>query len=150
MIVEKMKFKDVEFARSPYEGRLRTTFNYDLLIDTVEVNAGSYYVDSKQRSIGLITHLLEPDASDSFVKWGFMNQIFEYKEYFETYSMEPIAAKMAENNPSLNEEFQQKIARDEKFRNSPRARLNFFYKRSEYYDENYMMYPILRVVKEIK
>ena len=42
----------------------------------------------------MIAHLLEPKSDDSFVKWGSMNIIFERKEYFENYSMEPIAKKM--------------------------------------------------------
>ncbi len=147
MIVEKIKFKEVKFADSPYEGRFRVNFKYDSFIDTITVKAGDYLVDAKQRSIGLIIHLLEPDAPDSFVKWGFMNQIFEYKEYFETYSMEPIAERMAEEYPELYTEFKNKVEEDENFRNNPRARLNFFYKNSNYYDENYMMYPVFKVIK---
>ncbi len=39
-------------------------------------------------------HLLEPQAPDPLLKWGFFNSIFEQKEYFEPYAMKPIAERM--------------------------------------------------------
>lgn len=145
--VEKIVFDSVDFAEKPYEGRFRTSFGYHKEMEEVEVPAGTYFVPIDQREIGVIIHLLEPDAPDSFVKWGFLNQIFERKKYFEMYSMAPIAEKMAEENPGLMEEFQDKLENDKEFRENPRASLNFFYERSPYFDEKYMVYPVMRVVK---
>lgn len=145
-VVERIRFKDVSFAETPYEGRIMPEYEYDVETDTVTANIGDYYVDTNQRTLQLILQLLEPKGIDSFVKWGFFNAIFERKEYFEFYSMEPIAQQMAEDNPELKEEFMKKLEEDEEFAKSPWMRLNFWYKHSKYYDKKHNVYPVLRVM----
>jgi hypothetical protein len=76
-----------------------------------------------------------------------MNQIFERKEYYEDYVMEKVAEEMLANDPDIKKEFDSKLENDEEFRNDPRARLDFFYKRSPYFDKQRNVYPILRVVE---
>lgn len=144
--VEKYKFKNVKFGSFPFEGRFQPQYEFDKLNETVTVPAGTFYVSVNQRTVGVILHLIEPSGTDSFVKWGFFNPIFERKEYFEDYSMEPIARKMAEENPKLKEEFLKKVESDEKFKNSARQRLDFFYQRSPYADSQLNVYSIMRVV----
>lgn len=146
---ENYRFTNVKFPQRTFEGCLMPDYEIQLLHDTVRMNAGDFIVDPKQRTIGIIIHLLEPISNDSFVKWGFMNSIFEQKEYFEEYSMEPIARKMAESNPQMKNQFLNKLESDEKFRNNPRQRLNYFYEKSPYYDKQLNLYPIHRVVGEI-
>lgn len=149
-IVEKYKFSDVSFAASPYEGRFIPTYEVELSNDTVDVRSGSFYIETNQRTFGVIAHLLEPQSNESFVKWGAMNQIFERKEYFENYAMLPIAEEMYKNDPALREEFNNKLNSDEEFRNSVKDRLNFFYERSPYYDSKHNQYPVLRVLERIE
>jgi hypothetical protein len=79
------------------------------------------------------------------VQWGFMNQIFEQKEYYEDYVMEKLAEEMLENDAELKKEFEEKLISDENFRNSSKARLDFFYEKSPYPDKQLNVYPILRV-----
>lgn len=148
-VVEQYKYTDFSFAKSSYEGRQSVSGEYEVLTDTVTTHAGDYFVTTNQRTVPLIVHLLEPKAPDSFLGWGFFNSIFERTEYFEMYSMEPIARQMIESDPKLKVEFEKKLESDEEFRNDPRARLNFFYERSPYYDDQYKIYPILRVVNEL-
>ena len=150
VIVEKYKFKNVKFSKWPYEGRFIPSFEYDIILDTVTLNKGDFRIKTNQRALGMIVHLLEPKASDSFVKWGFMNIIFERKEYFEQYSMEPIAQKMYDNDEDLRIEFNERLKSDSSFAKSSRQRLNFFYERSPYYDEKHNVYPILRVVNSVQ
>jgi hypothetical protein len=76
------------------EGRQRVSFEYDTYKEKSSFPAGTFYVSTNQRTVRIITHLLEPKSPDSFVQWGFMNQIFEQKEYFENYVMEPMAEEM--------------------------------------------------------
>lgn len=148
-VVETYKFTDVEFSQASFEGRQNVKADYIVLRDTIETNEGDYFISTNQRLVPLIVHLLEPKAADSFFRWGFFNSVLERKEYFEMYSMEPIARKMIEQNPELKKEFEEKLKDDEEFRNDPRARLNFFYERSPYFDEKYKVYPVLRVVNEL-
>ncbi len=147
VFVEKIKFKNVKFPSYPYEGRFLPQYEFETFIDSVKVATGAFYVPTNQRTLGVIIHLLEPLGPDSFVKWGFFNSIFEQKEYYEEYSMEPIASKMAEDNPNLKEEFLKKVEEDEKFRNSARLRLDFFYQRSPYFDKQLNVYPVMRVIE---
>lgn len=147
--VETYKFTDVEFDRASFEGRQTVKANYKVLRDTIETNKGDYFISTNQRLVPLIVHLLEPKAADSFFRWGFFNSVLERKEYFEMYSMEPIAQEMIEQNPELKKEFEEKLKSDEEFRNDPRARLNFFYERSPYFDEKFKVYPVMRVVNEL-
>lgn len=145
--VEKIRFKNIKFPQNSFEGRTLPEYEYDLFPDTVEVPKGTFYIPTNQRTLPMIVYLFEPKSTDSFVKWGFFNSIFERKEYFESYSMEPIARKMAKENPELKEEFLRKIESDEQFAKNPRARLNFFYERSPYFDSQYNLYPVMRVIK---
>lgn len=142
--VTRYKFKNVRMNNVSNEGRQRVSFEYDTYKEKVIIPSGTYFVSTNQRTVRIITHLLEPKSPDSFVQWGFMNQIFEQKEYFENYVMEPMAEQMLDNDPGLKKEFEQKLAQDESFRNNPYERLNFFYKRSPYWDQQLNLYPIMK------
>jgi len=143
--VTKYHFKNVKFDTTSYEGRQRVNFEYDLIREKRNVPSGTFYIPTNQRSIRVITNLLEPLSGDSFIRWGFMNSIFEQKEYFENYVMEKIAEDMLNKDAELRKEFETKLNEDEDFRNNPEERLNFFYKRSPYYDKNYQVYPVMRI-----
>jgi hypothetical protein len=74
-----------------------------------------------------------------------MNSIFERKEHVENYVMEKLAEEMLIENAELRKEFEAKLNEDEEFRKNPKERLDFFYKRSPYYDKNYQTYPVMRI-----
>lgn len=143
--VTRYKFKNVKFDPFPYEGRQHVSFDYDTFREEVKIAAGSFIVPTDQRTVRIIAQLLEPKSSDSFVQWGFINGIFEQKEYFENYVMEKIAEEMLNNNEDLRKEFEQKLKSDESFRSNSYERLNFFYQRSPYWDEQLNLYPIMRI-----
>ena len=144
-MVTRYKFKDVKFSETSYEGRQTVTFSYDTYSEEVIIPKGSYLFLTDQRSTRILTHLLEPKSADSFVQWGFMNQIFEQKEYYEDYVMEKLAEEMLANDPELKKEFEEKLKSDKAFRNSSKARLDFFYDRSPYPDKQLNVYPIMRI-----
>jgi hypothetical protein len=143
--VKKYKFRNVELAHNSYENRQIVKCDYDEFADSVQAPKGTYIVYTNQRTIRVILNLLEPKSDDSFLKWGFFNSIFERKEYFEPYVMEKYALQMIKDDPSLKTEFENRLNTDEKFRNSPMQRLNFFYERSPFYDKQYNVYPVMRV-----
>jgi hypothetical protein len=58
--------------------------------------------------------------------------------------MEAIAPQMLRDNPALKLEFEQRLASDTAFAASPRARLDFFYERSLWYDQSLNIYPVVR------
>jgi murein tripeptide amidase MpaA len=143
--VERYRFSDVKLANNSYEGRQRASFELETFEEELSFPAGTYIIPTNQRTIKIISHLLEPRCNDSFVQWGFLNQIFEQKEYFENYVMEKIAEEMIKNNVSLKNEFEEKLKSDETFRNNSYERLNFFYKKSPYWDKQLNVYPIMKL-----
>jgi hypothetical protein len=145
--VEKYKFSNVVFAKTSYEGRQRVNFDIEIIKEKITLDRNMIYIPTNQRAVRVVVNLLEPQSADSYVQWGFMNQIFERKEYYEDYVMEKVAEEMLANDPDIKKEFDSKLENDEEFRNDPRARLDFFYKRSPYFDKQRNVYPILRVVE---
>lgn len=143
--VEKYKFENVRFGSRPYEGRQLPSFKCTSFTETIEVDAGTLIVYTNQRAMRVIINLLEPEAPDSFVNWGFFNSFFERKEYAEAYIMEPYSKQMLKNNPDLKTEFYKRLNDDESFNNNEGERLDFFYKRSPFYDKVENIYPIMRL-----
>lgn len=148
-IVEKYKFFNVEYSKTSYEGRQTVKADYEVILDTVTINKGDYFVSTNQSLVPLIVYLLEPKAPDSFLQWGFFNSIFERKEYFEFYSMEPIAVEMLNLDEELKNEFYSLLETDENFKTNPYARLSFFYERSPFYDSQINLYPVMRIIHEL-
>ena len=146
--VEKYKFEEVQFSPRPYEGRQLPSFKCNSFTEKIDVEAGTLIVYTNQRQLRVIVNLLEPEAPDSFVNWGFFNAFFERKEYAEAYVMEPYAKQMMKGDVSLRNEFYKKLNEDESFRNNGGERLDFFYKRSPYYDKGENIYPILRLINK--
>jgi hypothetical protein len=89
--------------------------------------------------------LLEPQAPDSFAAWGFFNGCFEMKEYLEPYVGEMIAAEMLKSDAALAQQFARKLELEPEFAASPGARLEFFHRRHESWDEQLNLYPIYRI-----
>jgi len=146
--VEKYLFTNVKFAARPYEGRLLPSFQCNSFSEWIEIEAGTLIVYTNQRQLRVIINLLEPEAPDSLVNWGFFNAFFERKEYAEAYVMEPYAKQMMKDNPLLHSDFYKRLNEDENFRNNSGERLDFFYKRSPFYDKGENVYPIMRVLNK--
>ena len=51
---------------------------------------------------------------------------------------------MLETDPELNAEFETLLKSDATFATSPLRRLQFFYERSPFYDDRYLLYPVGR------
>lgn len=49
---------------------------------------------------------------------------------------------MLAGDPKLKAEFEAKLAADPKFAADPTARLTWFYARSKFYDDRYLLYPV--------
>ncbi len=149
LAVEKITFTTADFAPRPYEGRQRVEYSVSKTEEEILFEKGTYVVLSAQRAIKVIAYLLEPESEDSFMSWGYFNIFLERKEYAEAYVFEPIAQKMLDENPELAKEFNKRLE-DSNFASSPGERLDFFYRRSPYFDERENVYPVFRAVKKFK
>jgi len=125
----------VKWPSGPFEGRFMPRVEAEPTRESRTFAAGSIVVSLQQTLAKVAINLLEPQAPDSLLAWGFFNAIFEQKEYGEHYVLETLAREMMEKDPELRSEFQKKLSTDASFAASPAARLEFFYKRSPYWDQ---------------
>ncbi len=114
-----------------------------------ELPAGSLFVPVSQPAAQLILGLLEPKAPDSLVSWGRFANSFERKEYMEAYVAEEAARAMLAADPALQQAFAERLATDAKFSESPAARLEFFARRHPSWDEQFNLYPVLRLERPL-
>ena len=132
---------------APDEGHIPLTAEYRHLRRTEAYPAGSVRVPSNQPLRLLAAAMLEAESPDSLLAWNFYPEILMRTEYIEGYAMAPLADRMLENDPALAKEFKAKLAADPKFAADPAARLSWFYERTPYYDERYLLYPVGREVE---
>lgn len=144
--VTSYKFSNPRWQSNPFEGRHPvTSIEYDTFSEIRTFPAGSAIIPVSQPSARVIAHLLEPKGDGSLLYWGFFDPVFEQKEYFEFYVMEPKAKKMLEENPELRKEFETKMASDSTFAKSQWQILNWFLERTPYADTRRMVYPVGRI-----
>ena len=122
------------------------SFKVEVVHERRTFPGGSVIVTLDQKLAKVALNLLEPEAPDSLVHWGFFNATFEQKEYAEDYVLEKLAREMLASDPKLRDEYEKKLASDAAFAANPRARLQFFYRRSPYWDKQMNLYPVGRIV----
>lgn len=132
------------FAAAPSEGRQRLTVDGVWRGETRDLAAGALFVPIAQPKARLAMSLLEPQAPDSLLAWGWFNGHFERKEYMEDYVAEDVAREML-RDPAVRAEFEKTLREDPKFAADPAARLAFFYRRHSAWDERFGLYPVFRV-----
>jgi hypothetical protein len=136
-----------KWASQPFEGHLMLRdFALHNVARDVTLPAGSVIVPMDQRAANVAINLLEPQAPDSLLQWGFLNAIFEQKEYGEPRVLERLAREMMTRDPALKAEFAKKLHNDPAFAADNNARLSFFYERSPWYAVQHIgAYPVLRL-----
>lgn len=136
-----------KWADMPFEGHVMLQ-GFTLHAHPVEVTlpAGSVIVPMNQRTANVAMELLEPQAPDSLLRWGYLDAIFETKEFGEPRVLEKLARDMLAKDPQLKTAFEQKLHDDRAFAASSRARLDFFFMRSPWYTvQRVGVYPVLRL-----
>lgn len=126
----------------PFEGRnmIKTDVKAEKHRETFP--AGSVRVPTDQPLGDLAIALLEPLGADSLLAWGFFEEIRQRTEYIEGYVIAPMADKMLADDPKLKAEFEAKLKSEEKFAKDSNTRLQWFYARTKFYDDRYLLYPV--------
>ena len=138
------EFEGDNHIMQPFEGHMQVTGTTNSEIRKQLFPPGSVYISTDQPLGDLAMMLLEPTSKDSYFSWGFFHAIFQRTEYMEAYVMEPMAKKMLEESPALKKEFEEKKATDKTFANDQNAILTWFYSKTKYYDDRYLLYPVGR------
>ncbi|HYC84517.1 MAG TPA: hypothetical protein VEB86_04810, partial [Chryseosolibacter sp.] len=126
----------------PFEGHVGVTVDFSGEKRKETFYPGSARISTDQPLGDLVVYLLEPGSPDSFLQWGFFPEIFNRTEYIEEYAIEPLARRMLAADEKLRAEFEKKKADDPEFVNKPEAVYEWFYSRSPYVDERWMVYPV--------
>ncbi len=131
-------------AAQSMEGRQRLAVEGQWRPESLPVRDGALFVPIAQPRARLVMALLEPQAPDSLLAWGWFNNHFERKEYMEAYVAEAVAREMLAADPQLRAGFEQRLRDNPAFAADPAARLGFFHRRHGSWDAQYNLYPILR------
>lgn len=142
--VETFRADKASFGATSFESHQRLTVEGNWKAEPRSVLPGSLFVPLNQPKSRLVMAILEPQAPDSLLAWGFFNNAFERKEYMEEYVAEDVAREQMAADPALAAEFKRRVETDPAFANNPHARLDFFYKRHASWDERHNLYPVYR------
>lgn len=142
--VETFRADKATFGATSFESHQRLTVDGAWKAEPRRVEPGSLYVPVNQPKARLVVAMLEPQAPDSLLAWGFFNNAYERKEYMEEYVAEDVAREQMAADPALAAEFKRRIETDPDFARNPHARLDFFYQRHSSWDERFKLYPVYR------
>lgn len=132
-----------KLSDQPSEGNVRfQEFKTEPIIREIEFPAGSIRIPVGQPLGELLVILMEPESVDSFFQWGYFHSILSQTEYIEAYIMEPLIAKMLEEDVSLKTAFEDKMKNDPEFKKSPRSVYRWFYERTPYFDQQWKVIPV--------
>ena len=143
--VSMLRLVDPKLATRANEGHVQAS------VETVEVErrdwtfpAGSVRVPTDQPLGDIVVLLLEPQSSESFFAWGLFPEVLSRVEYIEAYAIAPLADRMLAADPALKAECKAKLAAEPDFAADAQARLAWFYERTPFYDDRYLLYPVGR------
>ena len=145
--VEMIRLVDPKLADRANEGHVQIS------VDKVTTETrdwtfpkGSIRVPTDQPLGDLVVLLLEPQSSESVFAWGMVPEVLSRVEYIESYAIAPLAEAMMAADPELKAQFEAKLAAEPAFAADPEARLAWFYERTPFYDDHYLLYPIAREI----
>ena len=140
---------DPKWTERPFEGHTRVEFRVERHDEPRTFPAGSILVRMQQRAARVALNILEPEAPDSAVKWGFLDAIFEQKEYAAPYILEPLAQSMKLKQDELRVAYEKRLREDPTFAADSAARLRWWYERSPYRDQDQQLYPVFRLERNL-
>ena len=140
--MELYHLQDAKIASEPFEGHFNVTTKAQSKKQKETFYPGSVRISTDQVLGDLVVYLLEPESPDSFLAWGFFPEIFSRTEYIEEYAIEPLARWMLAKDENLRKEFESKKKEDPGFINDKAKVYAWFYERSQFYDDRYLVYPV--------
>ncbi len=141
--LQQLVASEPQFSSKPTEGRFMVSSSFSAQWGSFSLPAGSVRVSTDQPLGALAVALLQPQAPDSLLSWGFFHTMFERTEYFETYAILPWIEQQLKQNKKLAADFAAAVKADSKLAKDGQARLDWFYQRSPFYDTQYLKYPVL-------
>jgi hypothetical protein len=144
--VEVYHIDDYKTSPRQYEmHHLNSDVKISSTIQKINFRKGDWYIPMDQVANRFLIETLEPQAEDSYFSWNFFDGILGQKEGYSGYAFEDIAAEYLKTHPDIKLKLEQRRATDTAFAKSANAQLNFVYQNSDYYENNYLKYPVYRI-----
>lgn len=143
---EVYRIADFKTYERPYEGHyLHHAIKAVPHKQQVKLRKGDLMISTSQPARRFLVEVLEPAAPDSYFAWNFFDTILQQKEGFSDYVFEDVAAELLKENPALRKELEELKKQDTAFAQDAGAQLDWVYKRSPYYEEAHLRYPVYRI-----
>lgn len=140
---------EVATRATAYEGRM---FHDRVVLsthaETIEARAGDVLVPLDQPSARYAVETLEPEAHDSFFRWGFFNSVLEKKQAsVSAYVFEDTALQMLADEPALRQQFDEwKAAHPAQSSNQEAVHWFLFTHGRRYAEPEWRRYPVVGLV----
>ena len=121
------------------DGRLplKASFDHEAVVETLPVGAIRISAD---QPLGLLAAaLLEPEAPDSFLAWGFFPEVLVAPPHAEDFVRAAVADALLARDDGIRRAFAERLASDPDFARDGKARLDWFDQRARP-----SIYPVLR------
>jgi hypothetical protein len=136
---------DMPPARS-YEGRYpHRELQVEAGTESVRLRVGDVLLPADQDGVAYLIHALEPESTDGFAAWNFFDAVLQQKEYFSAYVFEDLAQTWLDAHPEIKADFEAACREDAALAADPRARLEWIYRRSPWYEPGHRRYPVYRL-----
>lgn len=126
------------------DGRLPLKASFEHVAVTETLPAGMIRVPSDQPLGLLAAALLEPEAPDSFLAWGFFAEILAPAPVPEDFVSAPLAEALLSSSATVGDAFQAKLQSDPIFAADAVARLKWLFARLPDHSPSNFLYPIRR------
>ena len=145
MMLEVIMIKKHSAYPRPYEGHhYRTIEDLARTMEPVQLYQGDLIVPVNQSAARYLVETLSPEGIDAFIAWNFFDSALQQKEYFSSYVFEETAQAMLNADARLKADFEaEKAQKGEEW--SPRAQLDWLYKRSPNYEGTASRYPVFSI-----
>jgi hypothetical protein len=145
--VETYRFSKQVWSQNSFEGhQMLNSFDQKTIQAKIKLEPGAMIVPVSQRALKVLVYLLEPEADNSLVSWGYFNSVMERKEYAETYVMEKMAREMIQQNPGLLQEFEEWKNQNPEAAKNQWLQTTWFFERTPFRDQKKDVYPVGRIV----
>lgn len=131
-----------------YEGHM---FHDDVQLEKrsarVTLRPGDVWISLDQDNARYAIETLEPQAHDSFFRWGFFNSLLEKKEAYSDYVFEDHALELLRDEPELKAKFEAWKGENQALLANQEAVLDFIFANCQrYLEPEWRRYPVYAVV----
>jgi hypothetical protein len=143
VMLDRVRLRDAAVQRAQ-DGRLplKAAFAHEPVRQTLP--AGMVRVPYDQPLGLLAAALLEPEAPDSFLAWGFFPELLAPPSKAEDFVRAPLAEALLAQDDAIRTAFAAKLGAEPAFASDPQARMAWLLAHLPPAEERYLTYPILR------